>query len=252
MLRRTLLLSAAVILGLILLLSVMTPSQTPTRADSSAGWSASGNSPSSGGPHLTQVSSVTPCGVFDAVYGNDSWIPYYQNYSAIFSKICTTPQFVTIYNETIAVSPNSSFVIGSSFSRNETNLGFTIYATELCSNASFGLGTGATECVFQADWFGYLSNNSFSGPVIHEYPAAYAGGPTTSPGSSPVKFTPLLVEIIGAAAAATAIGLTVVLVRSRNLPYLEDRNRETGPTASSGSQDESIFEEKVDNLDDIF
>ena len=252
--RRIVLFSAAAVLALILLFGAVAPFQASMRGNLPAKWNGAGNSLFPDGPSLALGSTVTPCGIFDAVYGNDTWIPYYQNYSTIFSKICATSQFVTIYDETLAVNANSSFVIGSSFGRNGTRLGFTIYATEPCSNASFGLGPGSTECVLQADWFGYLSNNSFSGPAIHEYPAAYSGRTTTSPGASPIALSPLLEGVIAIASASVATGLALVLVRRRGPRPQADQDVEDEPQASTGSRDvsEPVVEGKNGSLDDVF
>lgn len=246
---------AILVLGLVLLLALVIPPYSSAPGYLSAGNNATGLSSPTGGLTPGSNSNLSPCGVFAKTYGNDTWIPNFQNYSIIFSKICATPQFVSIYNETFAVNANSSFVIGSGFSRNGTTLGFTIYATELCSGAPFGLGTGNTECVFQADWTGFLNNNSFSGPVIHEYPAVYNGGASTSPRSSPLTFSPWLIAAIGAAAAIAVIGLAVTTVRRRNRIF--DQAPSGAEESAGASSEEPVTEvhadvQANDNLDDIF
>lgn len=246
---------ALLVLVLVLLLALVIPPYSSAQGFLSAGNSATGLSSPTGGLTPGSNSNLSPCGVFAKTYGNATWIPNFENYSIIFSKICATSQFVSIYNETLAVNANSSFVIGSGFSRNGTSLGFTIYATELCSGAPFGLGTGNTECVFQADWTGFLNNNSFSGPAIHEYPAAYGGGASSSPGSSPLTLSPWLIAAISAAAAIAVIGLAVTTVRRRD--RILDEAPPGADESAGASSEESVTEvpadaQANDNLDDIF
>ncbi len=54
------------------------------------------------------VYNTTPCGVFAFLYSGGG-LPYYSNFSLMFSKLCQTPQFVSIYD---GMGPSGSFGVG--------------------------------------------------------------------------------------------------------------------------------------------
>ena len=236
---------ATVLSGLLLALSwasaaagvdrIATPGATPVNDAStlSPEWRASYTGP--------------PCGVLAAEYGNLTGINDSANYSIIFAKICQTSQFVSLYYE--GMNASGIFVIGAGGPIGEpVSLAFSLYRTDPCTNASSG-----TQCVFQADWVGYLSNNSFSGPYLREYPLIYMGGPVLAPGASPSALSPWVTAIIGVVIAGI-VAVAAVTVRQRNglrAAVLSDTRR----VAESPELDrvtEATPSDSNDTLDDIF
>lgn len=161
--------------------------------------------------------SSSTCGVFASDYG-DSGIPYYQNYSAMFAKLCVTPAFVTLYD---GIGPDGFFGVGEIGQSGQIpNLDFALYWTGNCTNAS--LGAPGTECAFSADWIGYLSNNSVIGPFTQEYQLINMGGPglTASPSSQPLQSDwPLL---LGSLAGAGVLGVVTALIVVRRRAAARD------------------------------
>ncbi len=161
-------------------------------------------------PSSEPAYNTTPCGVLTATYGNLTGIPYASNYTAIFTELCKTTSFVTLYDD--GINASGVFVIGTSWSEGSPpNLTFTLARTGACTSRSLG-----QQCVFEAVWLGYLNNNSFSGPYFQENNAVSGGGlgvPTT-PSFLSVFSLPATLAI-GAAVLAAA-GLTVATVRMRS------------------------------------
>jgi hypothetical protein len=190
----------------------------------------------------------TPCGVLAAEYGSGSGISYYANYTIIFAKICQTQQFVTIYDEGFGAEGVFGIGMGGRIGA-VPNLSFSLYRSGECTNASLG-----SQCVFQADWIGYLSNNSFSGPYLREYPAIYMGGPILAPNSSPAGPFPSLLAVAGGVAVGAVIGLALVTSRRRSDlrdAVLRDENEPESPPQRSPPSGKPP-EEPNNTLDDIF
>jgi hypothetical protein len=205
-----------------------------------------------GGP-VAPISSenvlvATPCGVLASTYGNLTGIPFASNYTIVFSGICKTPSFVTLYDD--GLNASGVFVIGTSwFATSPPNLTFTLARTGPCTVASLG-----PECVFQASWFGYLSNNSFSGPYLDEYPAVSLGGPGVPTGSSATPVFTWALEAAVAVAVAAGAGLTVVAARRRSAfrtAVLYDGN-ESDPPIERLSPADPAPKSGADALDEIF
>ncbi len=236
---------ATVLSGLLLALSwasatagvdhIATPGATPVNGAStlSPEWRASYSGP--------------PCGVLAAEYGNLTGINDSANYSIIFAKICQTSQFVSLYYE--GMNASGIFVIGAGGPIGEpVSLAFSLYRTDSCTNASLG-----TQCVFQADWVGYLSNNSFSGPYLREYPLIYMGGPVLAPGSSSSGLNPWFTAILGIAIAAS-VAVVAVTARSQSALRAAVLSNTAEPVTSpqQNRMTEATPSESNDTLDDIF
>ncbi len=204
--------SIAVVLALTVILSVLLPTVPQTIvAAVQDGLGATAGARDSIGARLSF--SAPPCGILASEYGNLTGINYASNFATIFSQICHTSQFVTSYNE--GLSANGPFTIGYGGNTGALpTLSISLYRTETCTNTSFG--PIVTQCVFQADWVGYLSNNSFSGPSILQYPLSHSGG-GRSPGQGLIILSSLpwlLMAVVGLVVAAI-IGVSMVVVKDR-------------------------------------
>jgi len=154
----------------------------------------------------------TPCGLFASVY-NGSGLSYYENFTIMFSKLCQTPPFVSIYE---GMGPTGFFGVGWGGTIGALpNLSFSLYWEANCTNASDGLGN--SQCTHQADWIGNLTNNSVTGPFVREYSVMCMCGPVLvkdPPLSSPAAwFAP---GILGSG-APVAIAFAIV-ARGRRPP----------------------------------
>jgi hypothetical protein len=199
-------------IGLLVTLASVQPSASvpgPSTAHPTLFRSGEPRSAAGSGPLL----NATPCGVFASEYGNDTSIEYYANFSYMFSQLCQTPRFVSIYE---GMGPNGSFVIGWGGQVGAVpDLFFSLYWITNCTNTSYGPVT--TQCVNQADWEGYLSNNTVTGPVVREYPAVSTGPIPVMGPPTPVSNPWVILAAVGAVAAVMGI-LVVVVVRRGGLP----------------------------------
>jgi len=162
---------------------------------------------------LTPSYNSTPCELFASMYGG-SGIQYYSNFTIMFSQLCQTPQFVSIYDE---MGPSGVFVVGWGGPIGAVpNLSFSLYWEASCTNASDGLGS--TQCTHQADWLGTLTNNTVTGPFLREYAIICMCGPVLLADPPPSGSSPwLLFAVIGIGVAIGGV-LTVVTARRRGLP----------------------------------
>jgi hypothetical protein len=194
----------------------------------------------------------TPCGVLASEYGNVTGLNYSSNYTLIFAKICRTSQFVSLYDE--GLNASGIFVIGWGGQIGAVpSISFSLYRSGPCTNASFG--PGITQCVFQADWIGYLSNNSYSGPYLREYPLTNSGGPILAPVSAPAGSYPALLAVAAGVAVGAVISLTVVTARRRSElrdTLLRDDRDESGAPAERERPSRPPPKEPNNTLDDIF
>ncbi len=163
-------------------------------------------------------SKPAPCDLFAAVYGNQtengtvvpSQMLYYENYTVIFSEICGTPSFVSVYSH---VNSTGDFGVGWGGKIGALpTLSFTLSWLGACTNTS--PAPEGFECVFEAVWSGYLTNNSYSGPAVTEYPDVYSVGVARTGSQSPGFPVPTLV--LGAAVAGVSVAILAVFdVRKR-------------------------------------
>ncbi len=209
--------------------------------------------------------------MFASQYGsaNESEeLPYYQNYSLMFSELCVTPAFVALYN---GLGPDGFFGIGEiGQSSGVPTLDFALYWTGNCTNAS--LGGPSSQCTFSAVWTGNLSNNTLSGPFAREYPLVNAGGSAVTTASrSPAGWATWLAPTVSLMAAGILGGIALsVVVRRRRLvreqvlldngradptlsPTLSeaDLERRSGDARTSRRRGDTGFDSDPDPLDDI-
>jgi hypothetical protein len=230
-----------------------------------------GNSDSVLNAHLLETSALnstndsSPCGLLAAEYGGGGF-PYYSNYSIMFSNLCKTAQFETLY-EGMGVS--GFFDIGQSGQTGEVpNLWLALNWAGNCTNASIGLG--GNQCSFTAYWVGYLSNNSLAGPYVIEGPLINMGGPppTAVAGASPPSSS--LWWLLVGVALVTLFASSVILTTRRRqatrdsiLADDEDEDLEPPPAAVASTRISekgtrstheltSPREETTDTLDDVF
>ncbi|MGP8076951.1 MAG: hypothetical protein ACLP8Y_09565 [Thermoplasmata archaeon] len=131
----------------------------------------------------------------------------------MFAKLCTTAQFISIYENT---GPSGFFVIGWGGSiGTQPNLSFTLYWQATCVNASDGLGN--SQCMHQADWIGNLTDNSVTGPFVREYALICMCGPVFVPGPQVAAPAPWFVPGIMGASLVVATILALA-TRRRRLP----------------------------------
>jgi len=212
------------------------------------------------------LSNTTPCGLFAAEYPPASLPEYYANYSIMFSKVCETPEFVSLYEN---LTPRTGFfIVGAGGHIGEPPiLSLAIDYVANCTNAS--LGPPTSHCVFTTGWLGYLSNNSVVGPFTQEYPLISMGPPPPVTASSTSAWSSwLLPALVGVVVAA---GVLLMVVSSRRRTALReavlfdpptppaDRSPGSTPKAppslsnappSPPSGTESA--ERTDTLDDVF
>lgn len=159
---------------------------------------------------LEPAYNATPCGVLTSTYGSLTGIPYASNYTAIFAELCKTTSFVTLYDD--GLNASGVFVIGTSWSDGSTpNLTFTLARTGSCTSPSLG-----QQCVFEANWLGYLNNGSFSGPYLQESTAVSGGGLGVPTAPSLLSVFPLPATLAIGAAVLAAAGVAVATVRKRS------------------------------------
>lgn len=200
------------------------------------------------GPALTPT--VSGCELLATAYPQPNGIPHYENYSAIFSEICETAAFTAAYNASLAPDANRTFVIGTQFdSAGVTNLTFSLYSTGTCTGVV--VPTYGTKCIFEDDWIGYLSNNSFSGPIVREYPVVYVGPSRESSGG---PSTPLEAWIVGAVVALFAGGtLGAVVLYRRRVVAVSSAGRVEPPMSSELEETgEQVPDDRSGVLGDIF
>ncbi len=193
--------------------------------------------------------NATPCDVLSSDYGNGSGSVYWVNYTTIFAKICRTPQFASIYDE--GLTSNGTFVIGEAGQSGSVQyLTFSMYRTGPCDIPSLG-----QQCVFQADWTGYLTNNSYSGPYLSEYPAIYIGGPVVAPGGPNADTSPWLDSGVAIIVIGAVVSVTVLVARKRaslrKAVLHEDREMVT-PTVVQLQPSAEGTKEPNNRLEDIF
>lgn len=247
--RRMALFPIVAILGLVLLLAVVA-SHSSTQSLATTNKSVTEDSLFAGRLTPGSGSNVSPCDVFAATYGNDTSIPYYENYSLMFSKLCQTPQFVALYE---GMGPSGFFLVGGTTHGSELpELTFALDWAANCTNSSLRQIFG--ECAFEAYWVGYLTNNSVAGPYVEQYAEIYMGGPAIPAGNSPrgvEAWTILAVAVIGISAVS---GATVVTVRRRaklREGVLLDQ-KESSIVTVEGAPTQQAEQEPTDTLEDIF
>lgn len=255
---------ALVLLGTLVLLPVLGADHLPVANDRSA-VSVGGLSDSLGPAAL---SNTTPCGLFAAEYPPASLPQYYANYSIMFSKVCETSPFVSLYDN---LTPRTGFfIVGAGGHIGEPpNLFLAIDYTANCTNAS--LGPPTTLCGFTTSWMGYLSNNSVVGPYTQEYLLISTGGgpiPAGAPSSTSGLSAWLLAAVAG---LVVVVGGILMVVTSRRRATLREAvlfDQETTPPESppgpapssppapakalSASPSETGSGEATDALDDVF
>jgi hypothetical protein len=167
------------------------------------------------------IDNSTPCGLFDAMYNSSaSFLPYYANFSYMFSQLCQTPQFVAIYE---GMGPSGFFAVGWGGTIGALpNLSFSLYWQANCTNISDGFGS--TQCTHQADWIGNLTTNTVTGPFVREYPVICMCGVVlvkSPPPAGSILWLPLAVLGIGVAIGS----IIAVAARRRGPPPRPPRGR---------------------------
>lgn len=198
--------------------------------------------------------NATPCGVFALLYPEGS-LPYYANFSIMFSELCPTPEFVYYYDG--LTFPNGSFVVGwGGQIGGVPNLYFALNWVANCTNAS-DAWAGA-DCSFQASWTGYLSNNSIWGPYLHEGPLISTGGPAVAGATpTPIAWVPWWLLAIGGVGAALVCGVGLFALRRRTVQREAILLDESHPPAAvpaspavSGPSGATSAQDPVENAED--
>ncbi|MFZ3356010.1 MAG: hypothetical protein WA549_04540 [Thermoplasmata archaeon] len=211
------------------------------------------------------IYNSTPCGLFASLY-NASSVAYFSNFSYMFSKLCQTPQFVSLYE---GMGPSGFFLVGEyGIIGSVPNLSFTLDWVANCTDSSYG--SGITQCSFQANWVGYLRNNTVVGPSLREYPLVYSGGPAVAAaGALTSGLNPwIFITVVGVGVVA-ASSFVVITVRRRasqreailldevatahelaRVPNAEEQSSPSPTKDASGLVGDSA--ESTDSLNDLF